>query len=209
MFVSDPLGQLSLVIAIAFLVNSFAALQDVAVDGMAIDVLPEQERGRANAFMAFGQVAGFSAFSAISGVLLAQFGIAAAAATAALTIAAVFVLITLVRERSGERLLPWTPGVASARTAPVESTFSGIFKGLFSVLLLPMSVVLTLAEDQRMRDGGVAVVPVVAPGAAGAGGLLDLQDSWGRDRAGGPRDRAGRRSLQRKARLSRRHPGSA
>jgi len=164
MFVTDPLMQLPLVIALGFLVNSFAALQDVAVDGMAIDILPEHERGRANAFMAFGQVAGFSAFSAISGVLLAQFGIAAAAGAAALTVAAVFGLIALVRERSGERLLPWTTGEAAARGVPVAASFSGIFKGLFKVLFLPMSLVLTLAEwTVRMRDGvAVAVIPVVA-----------------------------------------------
>ena len=41
--------------AAGFVINMFAATQDVAVDGMAIDILPLNERGRANAFMAFGQ----------------------------------------------------------------------------------------------------------------------------------------------------------
>src|SRR4030095_4436027 len=50
-FVSDPLAQLPLVIAIGFVVNAFAALQDVAVDGMAIDVLAETETRRAQALM--------------------------------------------------------------------------------------------------------------------------------------------------------------
>ncbi|MDE0420795.1 MAG: hypothetical protein OXK76_07900 [Gammaproteobacteria bacterium] len=34
---------------VGFVTNAFAATQDVAVDGMAIDVLPVDERGRANA----------------------------------------------------------------------------------------------------------------------------------------------------------------
>ena len=62
--VPDPVNNMVLLTWVAFSVNCFAAVQDVAVDGMAIDVLPEGERGRANAFMAFGQVAGYSGSAA-------------------------------------------------------------------------------------------------------------------------------------------------
>lgn len=162
--VDDPMTQLPLVVALAFLVNAFAALQDVAVDGMAIDVLPESERGRANALMAFGQVAGFSSFTALAGALLVAFGLAVAAVVASITVALVFVLITVVRERPGERLLPWTAGTAAAGGLTVQPTFMGIFRGLAGVLLLPMSLVLMLAEVAvRMRDGiAISVIPVTA-----------------------------------------------
>ncbi|NJN51533.1 MAG: AmpG family muropeptide MFS transporter [Gammaproteobacteria bacterium] len=162
--VSDPLSQLPLVIALAFMVNAFAAVQDVAVDGMAIDVLPESERGRANALMAFGQVAGFSVFTALAGSLLSHYGMATAALCCAATVGSVFILITLVRERPGERLLPWSAGIAAVGGPLVRPTFAGIFKGLAGVLLLPMSIVLTLAEVAvRMRDGiSISVQPVTA-----------------------------------------------
>lgn len=162
--VVDPLAQLTLVIALAFLVNTFAAVQDVAVDGMAIDVLPETERGRANAFMAFGQVAGFSSFSALSGVLLTHYGLAVAAIVAALTVGVVFALVTSLRERPGERLLPWSRGAAARTDAPRVRTLLDVFRGLIAMILLPASVVLTLAEWLvRMRDGvAIAVFPVVA-----------------------------------------------
>ena len=52
---------------VGFVTNAFAATQDDAVDGMAIDVLPVNERGRANAFMAFGQVAGSSSLGRSAG----------------------------------------------------------------------------------------------------------------------------------------------
>jgi len=164
MLVTNPQEQLGLVIALGFLVNSFAAVQDVAVDGMAIDVLPETERGRVNAFMAFGQVAGFSSFSAVAGYLLSTFGLAAAAAAAALTVAAVFALITVVRERRGERALPWSEGGPAAHALEMKQTFASIFKGLARVLLMPMSLLLMAAEWLlRMRDGvALAVFPVVA-----------------------------------------------
>ena len=47
----DPVEQLSLISGLLFLHNSAAALQDVAVDALAVDILPEDERGRANSIM--------------------------------------------------------------------------------------------------------------------------------------------------------------
>jgi PAT family beta-lactamase induction signal transducer AmpG len=162
--VSDPLLQLNVVVALAFLVNACAALQDVAVDGMAIDVLPEDERGRANAFMAFGQVAGFSVFASLCGILLHHSGLPAAAAVCALTVGGVFALILFTRERSGERVLPWSRGAAAARTVPIATRFGDVFGGLGRVLFMPMSLVWLSTElIVRLRDGvGVAVFPVTA-----------------------------------------------
>src|SRR5262245_28613941 len=47
----DAKRQTPLMNAVLFLHNTFAAIQDVAVDAMAVDVLPEHERGRANSVM--------------------------------------------------------------------------------------------------------------------------------------------------------------
>ena len=163
-FVGDPADQVVLLAAIGFMVNLFASVQDVAVDGMAIDVLPATERGRANALMAFGQVAGFSSFAALSGWLLNVRGLPAAAVAGTVTIAAVLLLITLTRERRGERILPWSPGEAARREHVAESTFAGIFANLLRVLFLPMSLVLFFCEFLiRIRDGvAISVVPVFA-----------------------------------------------
>ena len=57
-FFPQALQNIAVLTALCFLLNCFAATQDVAVDGMAIDVLQPEEHGRANAFMAFGQVSG-------------------------------------------------------------------------------------------------------------------------------------------------------
>jgi PAT family beta-lactamase induction signal transducer AmpG len=162
--VTDAANHFALLTAIGFAVNLFASVQDVAVDGMAIDVLPETERGRANALMAFGQVAGFSSFAALSGTLLNAYGLPAAAFAATVAIGLVLLAITLVRERRGERLLPWTRGTAAHREHAVEASFAGIFTGLFRVLFLPMSVLLFVCELLvRVRDGiASSVVPVFA-----------------------------------------------
>lgn len=162
-----PLGaDASLVplMAAGFLVNAFAATQDVAVDGMAIDVLEMDERGRANAFMGFGQSAGRAAFGAVCGYLLAQWGLAAGAIACAAMLAVVFVFATVVRERPGERLLPWTEGQASERAETAKRGFRAIFTDLMRVLFLPMSLLLVAVEFiNRVRDGmEVAVFPVFA-----------------------------------------------
>ena len=84
--VTDPAGQYWHLVCIGFIINCFAALQDVAVDGMAIDLLPSNERGRANAFMAFGQVAGYSVFGALNGWLLVAYGIPGTALVSSIAI---------------------------------------------------------------------------------------------------------------------------
>jgi MFS transporter, PAT family, beta-lactamase induction signal transducer AmpG len=162
--VTEPVGQIGLLTAIAFAVNLFAAVQDVAVDGMAIDVLPPSERGRVNALMAFGQVAGFSSFAALSGVLLSAGGLPTAAVAGTALVGAILVLVTLTRERRGERMLPWMAGAATSREHASETTFAGIISGLLRALLLPMSVLLVLVELLvRMRDGiAISVFPVFA-----------------------------------------------
>ena len=147
-----------------FVVNAFAATQDVAVDGMAIDVLDVGERGRANAFMGFGQSAGIAAFGALCGFLLSQWGLAAGALACAAALAAIFLLVAIIRERPGERLLPWTEGEATERAETSKREFRIIFRDLMRVLFLPMSLLLVAVEFiNRVRDGmAVAVLPVFA-----------------------------------------------
>jgi len=152
-----------LLTVLGFAVNSFAATQDVAVDGMAIDLLPNAERGRANAFMAFGQVAGYGLFGGLAGVLLVRFGLATTALVAASLVALIWLLVLVALEREGERRLPWSPGEA-APGAPAPDDIFGLFGDLVRGLLLPMSLLLTLGSAcGRLAAGiGLALLPVFA-----------------------------------------------
>lgn len=162
--VSDVTAQFSVLVAIGFAINGFGALQDVAVDGMAIDILPEQERGRANAFMAFGQVAGFSVFGALNGWLLVAHGLPYAALISAGIVSLIFVLAAVVRERPGERLLPWTPGQPAVRVIPPATSFAAIAKDVVRAVCLPMSLLLTAAQFVSQMGAGITltIAPVVA-----------------------------------------------
>lgn len=164
LFVTDPLAQWQLLVLAGVLINSFAALQDVAVDGMAIDILPLDERGRANALMAFGQVVGYSGFGALGGWLLSSYGLGTTALVSGLLVGGIFAVSTAVRERAGERLLPWSEGVASKVETHTDATFSAIFRNLLRVLLLPMSLLLIGVELLSRMAAGISVglLPVMA-----------------------------------------------
>ena len=105
-WVDDPVNQMGLLTAIAVFVNVFAATQDVAVDGMAIDLVPETEQGRINAFMSCGKAVGWAASAALSGVMLGTVGLGTTALLGAGVSFVVFLLFLGVRERDGERFLP-------------------------------------------------------------------------------------------------------
>lgn len=149
---------------LGFVTNAFAATQDVAVDGMAIDVLPIEDRGRANAFMAFGQRIGFAVFGALTGTLLVVYGLAVAAIVSAVAVGVVFVLGVVVLERPGERRLPFSKGEAAAVGRAVEPGIFAYAASLLRVLFLPMSLLLIVVEFlNRVRDGfQLAVYPTFA-----------------------------------------------
>jgi PAT family beta-lactamase induction signal transducer AmpG len=163
-FAPGPDTNLMLLAGIGFFINSFCALQDVAVDGMAIDVLPENERARANAFMYGGQVAGISAASAGGTWLLSSLGLAAAALLIGFSVFVIMLVPLLFRERGGEKLLPWTDGRASpAAMSHQAQSFGTIFGELIRALLLPMSILLVACEFLNRASAGLygAISPVV------------------------------------------------
>ena len=102
--------QLGILLALTFSSYLATAFQDVAVDGLAVDILEEPERAKANAYMGGGAILGIAAATAMSGYFLAQYGTTATFLSLAALFALIFCLIALVRERPGERLLPWTAG---------------------------------------------------------------------------------------------------
>lgn len=156
-------GSLVALTAAGVVVNTFAATQDVAVDGMAIDVLPEDERGRANAFMGFGQRAASSMFGAFTGTLLTIGGIATGALACAAAVAVVLLLAALLRERPEDRLMPWSEGTGSPR-ATAQPRFFANLVDVGRVLVLPMSLLAIAVEFiARLRDGmAIVVFPLVS-----------------------------------------------
>ncbi len=100
--------------AFAFAANVATTFQDVAIDGMAVDLVPNEERARINGFMFGGQSIGIAGGTAITGIVIELYGMPEAVFGLAVFIGILIVALLVFRERPGERLLPWSEGEASA-----------------------------------------------------------------------------------------------
>lgn len=163
MAIRDPVEQIGLLMLIGVLINSFAATQDVAVDGMSIDLTPVREQGRLNAFMSFGKAVGWSSTAAVSGTLLVSFGMQATAIIAATVAGLVLIAFVFVLEREGERRLPWSRGQAGT-SAAAGGSFRDVFSGINQVLWTRASIVVLLIMffDGLISGYGHALMPVAA-----------------------------------------------
>ena len=161
--VENPAEQVGLLTLLGLLINVFAATQDVAVDGMAIDVTPVDEQGRLNGFMVFGKAIGWATTSAVTGTMLVTFGMGVTAIAAAAVQAIVLLGFMMTMERRGERRLPWTSGDAmSGRRA--SNSFANVLKGLNTVLWSRASLVLMaiMLFDGFIDGYGRALMPIAA-----------------------------------------------
>ena len=144
---ADPgVQQIGVITALAFAMGLASAFQDVAVDGLAVDILPTDEIERVNGYMFGGQAIGVAAGAAASGYLIAYHGLPAAALTLAAIVAAILILVLVVRERPGERLLPWTMGAASQRNLDFHlGAFGPIIHNLFAAMFTRQTLILVPA----------------------------------------------------------------
>ena len=161
--IHDPIAQIGLLTMLGVVFNTFTATQDVAVDGMAIDLVPESEHGRINAFMSCGKAVGWAVTAALSGTLLVKYGLAVTGAVAAAGAGLVLVAFFFVREREGERLLPWTQGEAVGQRA-AASSFKSVVQDLNAVLWARASLVVSLIMffDGVVTGYGEALMPIAA-----------------------------------------------
>lgn len=135
--------------AFGFAAGVATTFQDVAIDSLVVDIMPEEERMRASGFMFGAQIIGVSLATALGGILFARIGFSGAVIILALVPLAVLIFGIAIRERTGERRMPWSQGRAHAvsRAIQVEAwrpLLSNAFRALFaplSLLFLPVLLV--------------------------------------------------------------------
>lgn len=168
----------------------FNALQNVAVDGLAIDLLDKSERGRASGIMYGSKYLGGMAGSAGIGVVIAHAGMRAGIVVMVIVLLAIMVVATFVKERPFEqprhlsvlgklaetfREIPRAFSTRSALVAALVMTWMNLALGMLN----PVSGVLFMQhlhwtqEEYSAVTGGFGL-PVGFVASLCAGFLADL-----------------------------------
>jgi MFS transporter, PAT family, beta-lactamase induction signal transducer AmpG len=146
-FISDPLNNIGLLKLLGFFVGFFAVIQDIAVDGMAIDILPVDQQARANGLMWGSKTVGVSASVAAGVFIINQYGFFYAISSFSILVFLIMLIPILVKERPCEKKLPWSKkGGVSRNAAKIQvQNWKAIFLSLFRVFVLPVSLVMGVA----------------------------------------------------------------
>ncbi len=167
----DPaVGDVAVLGAIGFAVNLATTFQDVAVDGLAVDIMTEDERARGSGMMFGGQSIGIAMATATCGFLIASYGAPAAFLAVAAVILVLCLYIAAFREREGERLLPWSPGAASPRNLAIQlEAWWPLLKTTFAAMVRPVSLLwLPVVFGRGMLYGGLTgATPLIGANSVG------------------------------------------
>jgi len=127
--VDELRADLGLLAGIVLAHNIFASLQDVAVDGLAVDLLPENERGFANGLMYGSSYLGTIIGGAGLSTVLGSYGLRSALVVQVVALTAIMLLPILVRERRGDAGLSFRGRGKDASAASFRSVVLGLVRG--------------------------------------------------------------------------------
>ncbi len=163
----DPKADLPTLSLLIFLHNTFAAMQDVATDALAVDVLKEDERGTANSIMWAAKSLGV-AFGGGGGTVIAKhFGWTALFGGMAGIMWAVLLIPLLVRERPRrDDDVTTLDGATVARLAKLLIPFLPI-----GVVMYGMSVL----ADRLGESPYATLVSVLQPMVAVVGAVVGMR----------------------------------
>lgn len=142
-YIPDPLNNLNQFMLAGFIVSFFGAFQDVATDGMAVDIIPAEQQAKANGLMWGSKISGISISLALGSWILNKYGYTASILTLSAIISFIMFVPILLRERNGEKILPWTQGKAAPEAEMFQlENWREIFKSLYSVFILRNSLLI-------------------------------------------------------------------
>lgn len=145
-FIVDPLNNMNQLMIAGFFISFFGAFQDVAVDGMAIDIIPIKEQARANGLMWGSKTIGTSLSLIVSTWIINTYGFSYAVTTLSLVVLCIILIPFYFKEHREEKLLPWTKGTISKNSNTLQLTsWKVIFVSLFKVFALPTSLLMGVA----------------------------------------------------------------
>lgn len=141
-FVPDPLNNISLFMSVSFVLNCFGAFQDVATDGLAVDITPVDQQARANGVMWGAKVVGVSLTLLVGTWAINTYGFRITVIGLSMVMLLVLILPSILRERQGERVFPWSNGSPSPEALGLKAeTWGEILFTLKSAFLLRGSLI--------------------------------------------------------------------
>lgn len=141
--------------AIGFCANAAVTFQDVGIDSLAVDIMPEKEHAQAGGIMGGAQLVGIAATTAGGGWLLDTYGIAACLMIGAIVPGLVMLYGIVIREREGERRLPWSAGESHPRNLKIQvEAWWPLLKNSFFAVITPLSLLLVLPLFGRSLPWG-------------------------------------------------------
>ncbi len=144
--VHDPLNNLNGLMIAGFFISFFGAFQDVATDGMAIDVVPINQQARANGLMWGSKTIGTALSLVIGTTLINLLGFTTAVSSLSIAVAFIMLVPIFFRERPGEKLMPWSEGKPSKDSKNAQlGSWRQIFKSIFKVVILPSTLFMGIA----------------------------------------------------------------
>ena len=146
--VHDPLNNMNGLMIAGFFISLFGAFQDVATDGMAVDIVPINQQARANGLMWGTKIVGTSLSLIIGTSLINMFGFTIAIASLSIAVAFIILVPICFRERRGEKLMPWTKGKPSKESEKAQlRSWKQIFKSIYKVIILPSTIYMGIAAS--------------------------------------------------------------
>lgn len=173
--ISPQASEIWLLSLLGFLANAGTAVQDVSIDSLAVDIMPEDERAKAAGIMFGGQILGISATTFAGGQLIAIYGLHAGYLVAAFVVAMVLGYGLCIREREGEKRLPWSNGAAHPRNEALKiDAWMPLLAKSTQAMIAPLSLVALVVFLTRGMLPGIA--EAFHPGlATGIGGWEQTQ----------------------------------
>lgn len=168
-------GDVFALSAVAFAANMAVTFQDVGIDSLAVDIMPEDERAKAAGIMFGAQMLGISATTAAGGMVMAAYGVTACLLVAALVPAIVALYAMVIREREGERRLPWSGGASHPQNKAVQvDAWWPLLANAFKAMILPLSLLLIpMLLFRLLYAGGSEVFHPVLFSETGGWSLTD------------------------------------
>lgn len=139
--ISPDARDVFLLSALGLASNAAVTFQDVGIDSLAVDIMPEDERARAAGIMFGAQLLGIAAATSLGGALFQYFSLPVGLIALAIVPLAIMLYGIAIRERDGERRLPWTAGESHPGNVAIQvEAWWPLLKSAVRALAVPITL---------------------------------------------------------------------